>query len=81
VIPGHDRVSALLDVARTAVRRAERDVIEAERDPERAVSEVGAYLNRLSDLVWTMARWQEHGDSLLSRRAGATPSPAAREGS
>jgi cob(I)alamin adenosyltransferase len=28
-----------------------------------------SYLNRLSDLVWTMARWQEHGQSLLSRRA------------
>jgi cob(I)alamin adenosyltransferase len=81
VIPGHDRVSALLDVARTAVRRAERDVIEAERGPDRPASEVGAYLNRLSDLVWTMARWQEHGDSLLSRRAGPTPPTGAGAGS
>jgi cob(I)alamin adenosyltransferase len=67
VIPGHDRVSAGLDVARTAVRRAERMVVAAQL-PEG--SEVGAYLNRLSDLVWTMARWQEQGDSLLSRLAG-----------
>lgn len=66
VIPGHSRRSALLDVARTAVRRAERLVIGAAVDG----SQVPAYLNRLSDLVWTMARWQEHGDSLLSRQAG-----------
>ena len=81
VIPGHDRVSALLDVARTAVRRAERLVGPAAADG----SLVPAYLNRLSDLVWTLARWQEHGESLLSRRAapppaghgsGALPSPS-----
>ena len=65
VIPGHDRVSALLDVARTVVRRAERLVVGAAD----RTSLVPAYLNRLSDLVWTMARWQEHGDSLLSREA------------
>jgi cob(I)alamin adenosyltransferase len=63
VIPGHDRVSAALDVARTGVRRAERHVIGVAADG----SSVGPYLNRLSDLVWTMARWQEHGESLLSR--------------
>jgi cob(I)alamin adenosyltransferase len=72
VIPGHDRVSALLDVARTAVRRAERDVVVAQRDPDWSGSEIGPYLNRLSDLVWTMARWQEQGHSLLSRLAPAS---------
>jgi len=67
VIPGHDRVSAGLDVARTAVRRAERLAVVAA--PEG--SHIGPYLNRLSDLVWTMARWQEHGESLLSRQAAS----------
>jgi cob(I)alamin adenosyltransferase len=67
VIPGQDRVAASLDVARTAVRRAERRALHA--IPE--ASQVGPYLNRLSDLVWTMARWQEHGESLPSRRVGA----------
>jgi cob(I)alamin adenosyltransferase len=64
VIPGHDRVAAGLDVARTAVRRAERLALRAAADG----SVVPAYLNRLSDLVWTMARWQEEGESLLSRQ-------------
>jgi cob(I)alamin adenosyltransferase len=67
VIPGQDRVAASLDVARTAVRRAERRALHA--IPE--ASQVGPYLNRLSDLIWTMARWQEHGESLPSRRVGA----------
>lgn len=87
VIPGHDRVSAGLDVARTTTRRAERAALKVFTpsvgsagspasapgpvpDPHR-VSFVVQYLNRLSDLLWTMARWQEHGDSLLSRKASA----------
>lgn len=66
VVPGHDRVSAGLDVARTAVRRAERLALPAGAPG----SHVVAYLNRLSDLAWTMARWQEQGESVLSRTAG-----------
>ena len=62
VVPGEDQVAALLDVARTVVRRAERASLRA------AVpgSQVVPYLNRLSDLVWTLARWQE-GHSLAAR--------------
>ena len=69
VIPGHDRVSALTDVARSVTRRAEREALAAAP----AGSMVGRYLNRLSDLLWTMARWQEHGESLLSRQRRARP--------
>ncbi|HET7524300.1 MAG TPA: cob(I)yrinic acid a,c-diamide adenosyltransferase [Acidimicrobiales bacterium] len=64
VVPGHDAVSAALDVARTTVRRAERETLAACTGGSLVVR----YLNRLSDLVWTMARWQEQGDSLLSRK-------------
>lgn len=63
VIPGGNRVSALLDVARTVVRRAERDVMAAIPPSESAAV---PYLNRLSDLLWTLARWQE-GTSLAAR--------------
>jgi cob(I)alamin adenosyltransferase len=68
VVPGQNRVAAQLDVARTVVRRAERLAITATT----ADSHVVPYLNRLSDLLWTMARWQE-GESLTSRPAPATP--------
>jgi cob(I)alamin adenosyltransferase len=62
VVPGVTKVAALLDVARTVVRRAERMALVAAPSP----SLVGMYLNRLSDLLWTLARWQE-GDSLAAR--------------
>jgi cob(I)alamin adenosyltransferase len=68
VVPGQDRVAAALDVARTVVRRAERRALAVAVDG----SFVVPYLNRLSDLLWTMARWQE-GESLPARddrRAG-----------
>lgn len=64
VLPGHDQVSAALDVARTVVRRAERLAIGVDASAD---SQVVPYLNRLSDLLWTMARWQEQGESLPSR--------------
>ena len=62
VLPGQNRISALLDVSRTVVRRAERRTISCGIKDSLAVS----YLNRLSDLLWVMARWQE-GESITSR--------------
>jgi cob(I)alamin adenosyltransferase len=76
VLPGHDRVSAALDLARTLVRRAERRALPLPL----ADSMVGAYLNRLSDLLWTMARWQEQGESLPSRRSPRSRLPGGRSG-
>ena len=47
------------------MRRAERLALAA-AVPD---SQVVPYLNRLSTLLWVMARWQEHGESLPSRSA------------
>jgi cob(I)alamin adenosyltransferase len=69
VLPGHDRVSAALDLARTVVRRAERQALALPLTD----SQVGPYLNRLSDLLWTMARWQERGETLPSRARPLQP--------
>ena len=55
VLPGQDRTSALLEVARTVVRRAERRALSVAAPH----SQVVPYLNRLSSLLWAMARWQE----------------------
>ena len=56
VLPGGGRTSALLHVARTVCRRAERDVLRLMR-----VEEIGPgplrYLNRLSDLLFVLSRW------------------------
>lgn len=68
VLPGGTKVAALLDVARTTMRRAEREALVVVN----ADSEVGKYLNRLSDLLWVLARWQE-GGSLTSRGSKEMP--------
>ena len=67
VVPGEHRVSAWLDLARTVVRRAERHALSAALAP----SSIGPYLNRLSDLLWTLARWQE-GTSRFARGTDPT---------
>ncbi len=65
VIPGQSPAGARLDLARAVVRRAERRCVPVAHES----SQVPAYLNRLSDLLWTMARWQE-GESLPARARG-----------
>jgi cob(I)alamin adenosyltransferase len=62
VVPGQTPLAAQLDLARTVVRRAERDAVAVAVDG----SHVIRYLNRLSSLLWAQARWVE-GDHLLSR--------------
>jgi cob(I)alamin adenosyltransferase len=63
VVPGQTRLSAALDLARTVARRAERS---AARVVGPGDSQVVPYLNRLSDLLWTLARWQE-GEHLITK--------------
>ena len=55
VLPGQSPTAAALDLARTVVRRAERRALTVAGPG----SFVVPYLNRLSDLLWTLARWQE----------------------
>lgn len=55
VVPGENQLSAALDVARTTIRRAERSAVGYPLEG----SFVVGYLNRLSDLAWTMARFAE----------------------
>jgi cob(I)alamin adenosyltransferase len=55
IMPGESCASSLLHVARTVCRRAERRVVVIARNfPLNA--RVSAYLNRLSDLLFVMAR-------------------------
>jgi len=55
ILPGGTRAGALCHVARTVVRRAERDLValsKAEPLPQHALQ----YMNRLSDLLFVMSR-------------------------
>lgn len=64
--PGHSLHSAALDVARTVCRRAERRVAALF---ETGASEAGIlpYLNRLSDFLWLLARFDETNSSTTEK--------------
>jgi cob(I)alamin adenosyltransferase len=59
VIPGGTELSARLDVARAAVRRAERRVAALKDAGDLADEIVVTYLNRLSDALFAMARFAD----------------------
>jgi cob(I)alamin adenosyltransferase len=56
VLPGGGEVGARLHVARTVCRRAERDVVALAR-AEPVDPAIVVWLNRLSDLLFVLARW------------------------
>ena len=80
VLPGENQVAAALDVARTVVRRAEREAVAAAAEGWLDGSQVVAYLNRLADLVYTAARWQE-GAYRPVRADESTPDASASSAS
>lgn len=57
IVPGANPCSAALDLARSVVRRAERHVVALERAKRMVNYDVRLYLNRLSDLLFVLARW------------------------
>ena len=59
IIPGACVSSAALDVARTVVRRAERRAVALKESGQLANEELLKYLNRLADLIFTLARYEE----------------------
>ena len=56
IVPGANPVSACLDVARSAIRRAERRVVEIRDSGAEVNDALLRYLNRLSDLLFVLAR-------------------------
>jgi cob(I)alamin adenosyltransferase len=70
ILPGGGPAAAACHVARTVTRRAERRVWALAR-AESVASEVPQYLNRLSDLLFVVARVlarHEHGSEVLWRK-------------
>jgi cob(I)alamin adenosyltransferase len=61
VLPGESMTGAALDLARTAVRRAERRAVALSDAGELPESQVVPYLNRLADLLFVMARTADGG--------------------
>ncbi len=67
ILPGGSKAGALLHVARTVCRRAERRIVALARETE-IQPVVLTYMNRLSDLLFVLARAANH-------RAGAEEVP------
>lgn len=59
VIPGATSISAALDFARVTCRRAERHIAGLSTTDAEFNIEILRYLNRLSDLLWILARYVE----------------------
>ncbi|MDD3433706.1 MAG: cob(I)yrinic acid a,c-diamide adenosyltransferase [Tepidiphilus sp.] len=79
ILPGGSRAAALAHLARTVCRRAERSVVAlAQEEPLHPAPR--RYLNRLSDLLFVLARVYNRRAGVpdeLWRREGKTPKPAA----
>jgi cob(I)alamin adenosyltransferase len=57
ILPGGTNAAAKIHFARTVCRRAERRIVSfAPAAPESATAELLAYMNRLSDLLFVLAR-------------------------
>lgn len=71
ILPGGTRAAALTHMARTVCRRAERSLVSLHRN-EPVSDAARSYLNRLSDLLFVLARWLNHdagrGDVLWNRQ-------------
>jgi cob(I)alamin adenosyltransferase len=63
ILPGGGALSSALQVCRTVCRRAERRVVTLARQQE-INEDVRKYLNRLSDLFFTIARTANHRDGV-----------------
>ena len=59
VAPGDTIAGATLDVARAVVRRAERTITHLLHNGAGATPEMAAYLNRLSSLLFGLARYED----------------------
>jgi cob(I)alamin adenosyltransferase len=63
VVPGETRVSAAIELARVTLRRAERRMVTLRADGQVTGEWLIAYVNRLADLLWVLARAAEQGES------------------
>jgi cob(I)alamin adenosyltransferase len=59
ILPGGSRLGAFLHLARTVCRRAERSIVALAR-AEQVDPRILAYMNRLSDLLFVLARYENH---------------------
>ncbi|HUH65193.1 MAG TPA: cob(I)yrinic acid a,c-diamide adenosyltransferase [Syntrophales bacterium] len=59
IYPGETPISAQIDVGRTIIRRAERNAARLKSEGLLKNPEVNRYLNRLADMLFVLARYEE----------------------
>jgi cob(I)alamin adenosyltransferase len=59
IYPGETVVSAQIDVGRTIIRRAERQAAKLKNESIITNAMINRYLNRLADMLFTLARYEE----------------------
>lgn len=67
IVPGDDAGAAAIDLGRTVVRRAERGLARLLDERVLDNAELLRYLNRLSDALFILARWQEGKRKTVAR--------------
>jgi cob(I)alamin adenosyltransferase len=81
ILPGGTPAAGLLHQARAVVRRAERSVWALlAQDPDRTNPETARYLNRLSDLLFILARTANPGGDVLWEPGAHSGAHAQRSG-
>ena len=73
VIPGSSKASSAIELARTIIRRAERWCVTLGREGLLPGEHLLAYLNRLADLLWLLARQAEKLEASATRSVSQTP--------
>ena len=62
LVPGDTKGGAMLDLARTIARRAERQMLRLAKSGEEVHESDRLYINRLSDYCFMLMRYEEHKD-------------------
>jgi len=71
VLPGSTPASAKLDICRTVCRRAERRIVALAR-LEAVDPPTRRYVNRLADLLFMLARWEEQEAGAIRFKKGTS---------
>ncbi|MBI2965602.1 MAG: cob(I)yrinic acid a,c-diamide adenosyltransferase [Chloroflexi bacterium] len=81
IIPGASPASAAMDVARTVVRRAEREIVALDRSGGLSNREILRFVNRCSDFLFMLARFEDRSlayeevtDTRVERSSGQAKS-------
>ena len=69
ILPGGTPASSAIDMARCIIRTAERRVVALKEDDLLTNTQILAYLNRLGDLLFVLARYQDR-DLPIERATG-----------